>query len=328
MTNRSTKTLFLIMLIGALASIGCTGSRTFHEYARAGDTVAVGAGWAHHMQRGNIEVTITDAGNNTTTYTPGQPGYEAVRGSINFYPDPVSGLVLSERLNADVTPSARTYSDLIKSESTSNDLDWWETVVFVDLPSQMALGEATVVITDIVSPANETTSATLTIVPDENGLGQGGTPNSFLARLNDVPPLFEFNVADSHFQSMERVDHYVVTFSGNTIPQAIQVELTHDPDAAHSGSGTPYVVNPIGDVKNLSWSQTGTNGTDLRVIMIPARDGSVATMNDFKFYVAGGVTGLAVVDQDTNDPGDFDVLAFDGNGNPIADVTATIASSY
>jgi hypothetical protein len=60
--------------------------------------------------------------------------------------------------------------------------------------------------------------------------------------------------------------------------------------------------------------------------MLPTKDGEIATMNDFKFYVAGGVTGLSVVDQDTLDQ-DLDVLAFDSNGEPIADeVTAVVTT--
>jgi len=313
------KKYVLLWLTGAYLLTGCTGARTFHEYARGGDTVAVAAGWAHHLQRDNIQVTITDSSNTVTTYAPGDP---AVRASINFYPDPVSSLVLSDRLNKDITISSRTYAQLINQESTTYDRDWWETVVFVDLPDPMALGDATINIQDLTSAAMESASSVVTIVPDDTGIGTGGNPNTFAAKLGT----FDFNLSDAHLLSMERASHFVINFTAGALPQAIQVDLTYNPDAAHGGTGTPYVVNPIGNIKNISWAPTGNSGTGLRVIITPTKSGEISTINDFKFYVAGGITGLTVVDQNTADP-DLDVLAFDANGNPISgDVTATVTA--
>ena len=311
--------LLLVVFLGVIIA-GCTGGRTFHDYARAGDTVAVAAGYAQNLQRGNIVVTITDNLNTVTTYTPGQAGYQAVRGSVNMYPDPVSSLVLSDRLKKDVTPGARTYANVVNNGSTGNDRDWWETIIFVDLPDPMALGDATIEIADL--GATESVSSIVTIVPDDSGTGTGGTANIFEANIDGT----QFQVADPHFAAMERAEHFVVSFAGSTVPHAIQVDLTHDADAAHGGAGTPYVVTTVSDIKSLSWAPVGTSGTDVRVIITPANNAGFFTMNDLKFYVAGGVTGLDVVDQDTND-GDLDVLAFDIDGNPLAtEVTATVVS--
>ena len=303
MMNNSYKWLPIALVLLATALSGCTGARTFHDYARAGDTIAIGAGWKHHMQRDNIEVTITDANDIETTYEKGHP---AVKASINLYPDPISSLVISDRIGEHVTPSSLGYAQLINSQATDNDRDWWETVIFVDLPDPMALGEATIDIVDLNSPANETASSIVTIVPDETSTGTGGTANAF----SFSQPPFILDMVDSHFQSMERVNHYIVRFSGPTLPHAIQIDLTHDSDEAHGGNGIPYVVNPIGHIKSLTWAQTGTNGTDLRVIMMPARDGEISTMNDFKFYVAGGVENLAM----------GSVQAFNSEGRVITDM--------
>ena len=314
--------IFTLLVSASIVILGgCTGARTFHDYARAGDTVAVAAGWTHHMQRGNIEVTITDSLGATTTYTPGQPGYEAVRASVNFYPDPVSSLVLSDMIQEDVTQSSKLYALLVNQESTNYDRDWWETVIFVDLPDPMALGDATVEIVDLTSAAMETVSSVFTIVPDDTGSGTGGTPNPFKSKIG---PTIQFEMYDIHMQALERADHYVVSFSGVTVPHAIQVEFTHNVDQAHGGTGTPFVVDPVGHIKNLSWAPIGTAGTDLRVIMTPAMGSGVFTMNDFKFYVAGGILNLAAIDQDPGDS-DIDVLAFDINGDPLTDeVVATV----
>ena len=310
----------IIILIGLVYLLaGCTGARTLHDFARAGDTVLVAAGWAHHLQRSNIQVTVTDSNNMVTTYPPGDP---AVRASINLYPDPVSSLVLSDRLDQDITISSRTYAQLINQQSTNNDRDWWETTVFVDLPDPMGLGNATVTVTDVTTGSNESASSVVTIVPDSSGIGTGGTPNSFAAKLG----AFDFNLSDAHFLSMERATHFVISFSGVTVPQAMQIDLSHNPDAAHGGAGTPYVVNAIGNIRNVAWSATGASGTGLRVIITPTRDNEITTLNDFKLYVAGGITGLTVVDQDTLAAG-LNVLAFDANGNPISDtITATVSA--
>lgn len=311
------KAFALALPVVATILSGCTGFRTFHDYANAGDTVAVAAGWMHNMQRGNIEVKITDNLGTVTTYTPGQPGYNAVRASINLYPDPVSSMVVSNRINKDLTPSATTYSNLINGEVTNGDNDWWETVIFIDLPDPMALGDATINITGLSNPV-ETMSSVVTIVPDATGTGTGGTPNSFEATLTINNEIFPFNVADPQMQAMERVSNYEVAFSGSTLPYAIQIDFTHDPDEANSGTGTPYIINPIGHIKNLSWAATGTSGTDLRVILTPARDGEITNMNDFKFYVAGGVTNLAP---------NGSVQAFDIGGVSVPGVSVTITNN-
>jgi len=86
----------------------------------------------------------------------------------------------------------------------------------------------------------------------------------------------------------------------------VQMEFTHD-----SGVGKAYVVEPISGVKNISWTDDGTN---LRVVILPAEETSVRTIEDFKFYVAGGVTNLAAVN----------TQAFDINGGGVTGVSPTV----
>lgn len=304
MQQGSMTTLFLVLATAVTVLTGCAGGKTFNNYARAGDTVAVATGWNHHFDRDNIEVTIVDSAASPTIYTAPNA---AIRGSINFYPDPLSGMVLSDRLGFDVSPFGFTYSGLVNNESTSNDRDWWQTVVFVDLPATMATGLATISIADLNVPAKEAATSTVDIISSTSA----GSPNVFTATLGP----YMFDMMDAHFESLERVDHYVIEFTGTTVPDAIQIDLAHDPDVAHGGTGTPYVVNPVGTIKSLNWAATGTAGTDLRVIMLPSRDGEIATMNDFKFYVAGGIANVAVSGA---------VQAFDASGSPVAGVSAVV----
>jgi hypothetical protein len=270
---------------------GCVGARTFHEVARAGDTVAVAAGWKHNFSRDNITVTITPSSGSPIVYPPNDP---AVRAAVNLYPDPLSSLLVSPQIGQDLTPSARTYASVISNNYTNHDSDWWQTTVFVDLPDSLPSGTATISITN---PQGESVSPTVDIV---DGVGQ---PNSFDATTGPIN--------GSQLASMERVGNYVVRFAGSTIPYAIQVEIVHDPDKAHGGTGVAYVINPRGDIKNVTWSDTGSN---LRVILIPAHGVVLSDMLDYKFYVTGGVNNLNVLS----------VKAVDVDGNPVSGVTASI----
>jgi hypothetical protein len=276
-------TNYLIVMLSIFVLQGCVGARTFHEVARAGDTVAVAAGWKHYFSRDNITVTITPSSGSPIVYPPNDP---AVRAAVNLYPDPLSSLLVSPQIGQDLTPSSNNY--------TNHDSDWWQTTVFVDLPDSLPSGTATISITN---PQGESVSPTVDIV---DGVGQ---PNSFDATTGPI------NV--SQLASMERVGNYVVRFAGSTIPYAIQVEIVHDPDKAHGGTGVAYVINPRGDIKNVTWSDTGSN---LRVILIPAHGVVLSDMLDYKFYVAGGVNNLNVLS----------VKAVDVDGNPVSGVTASI----
>jgi len=291
-------------------AIGCAGTRTFHEVARAGDTVALGAGWNHNFTPDNLTVTITPFGSAPIVYTAGDPvgpGDPAIRAVTNMYVDPLSSLVISRQTNQDLTPFAgSTYAWSIDNNFTAGDKDWWQTVVFIDLPqtlpdlSPYPTGTTTIVI----DGGGETATSSVEIV------GAGGTASTFSA--SGPGPLNA-----TQLDALRRVDHFTVDFSGTTVPHAIQIDLIHDPDADNGGAGYAYVVNPIGYIKNATWSDDGAN---LRVILTPTRDAEITSLTDFKFYVAGGVTGLQFPLGGTTGI----VQAFDSNGNPVADITATV----
>jgi hypothetical protein len=271
---------------------GCVGSRTFHDLARAGDTVAVAAGWKHHYTRDNITVSITPSSGSTIVLPPNDP---AVRAVINLYPDPVSSLVLSQETGQDLTPSAQTYAGLVNSSYTRGDKDWWQTSVFIDLPTTLPVGVAYI---EIDNPQGEYVYSEVEIVEGD------GQPNTFQATFGSL--------SSNQMATMERVGHYTIRFSGATIPFAIQIDLTHDPDVDHGGAGRAHVANPRGDLKGVAWKDDGSN---MRVILTPAKRSVLGNMKEFKFYVAGGVTDLQVVN----------VKAVDLNGNPVAGITASIA---
>ena len=183
-------------------------------------------------------------------------------------------------------------------------------MVFVDLPDPMMPGSATIEIT-ANDASGESASSNVLIVGDDDGGGTGmvtgGQQNTFTGKLSQF---VTFDLSEDKLQSLERLNSYVVTFSGTTVPYAIQVEMTHD------GAGTPYVVNPVGSLKSVSWFDDGAN---LRVILMPTEETAIDSFIDFKFYVSGSVSGLALASGDS-------VQAFDSNGDTVVpdDVLAQI----
>jgi len=277
----------------ALLGLGCGGINTYNDVARGGDTVAVPAGWKQSFTKDSITVEIYsppyDPVTNPTpiaTYNPGDP---RIRGVANAYIDPLSSIVVSRETGQNLTPFAQTYAATTATTYTGRDRDWWQTVVFVDLPDPLPfVGPAQV----RVSTPTEEIDTNLDIIATT-----GGHAHSFEAQVLGA-------VSENEFKAIGRVPHYTVTFSGTTLPQAIQLDLSHDPDVDHLGTGKVHVVNPLGYVKNLTWSDDGSN---LRVIMTPARDAIINDMLDYKFYVAGGVTNLMLQS----------VQAFDINGDAV-----------
>ncbi len=280
------KGILVLLIIVLLALCGCSGKTTFHQYARAGDTVALAAGWKHSFSKDSITVTITPAAGTPVVYAPNDPRIRAV---ANLYPDPLSSLVVSDQIDFDLTPSARTYAGLINYVVTDYDKDWWETSVFIDLPDSLTVGPAAI---SVVSAAGETYAATVAIIAG------AGSVNTFNTRESSY-------LNPNQLASLERVAHHTISFSGDIVPYAMQLEFSHQSDSLI------HVANPRGDLKNLAWTD---DGTKLRVVVTPANLGGIASLKDCKFYVAGKVYDLSLLS----------LQAVDQDGNAITTVTAVI----
>jgi hypothetical protein len=279
----------LIMLLG-----GCAGVQTFPNTVRAGDTAALAAGWKSDFSRSDITVTITDSTGAQTIYPPGSPEVRAV---INFYPDPLSSIAVASRGGVELTPYAGTYAQMVNYRFTQEDPDWWQTVVFVDLPPTLPPGNTVV---SVKNAAGVTSASTIEVID--------GTGKPAVFNAQDNGPLHDLQLA-----SLERAPHYEITFAGNQIPHALELRLAHDPDASNGGSGQAYIINPRGETKNLMWSG---NGTHLHVILTPAGMSAPPQMIDYKFYITGGITGVYLIN----------MKAFDEVGGIIPDVTMTLRS--
>ncbi len=223
----------------------------------------------------------------------------AIRGIINFYPDPVSNMIVSREIHEDTSPFAMTYgySALF---SANNDKDYFQTTVFVDLPSSLPEGLTQI---EIANGTGTTHASTLDVIPGT------GKANSFNSDFNDGLLL-----TDAMLDSLSRAPHTTVTLDSSEIPHAVELTFTHAPDKTVGGSGQAFVINPLGYRKNLSWTD---DGNTMKVIMMQSKDGIIDDMQDYKFYISGTATNLQLVS----------VNGYDINGNDITGVTTTLTPS-
>ena len=286
---RKIKILLLIISLSLFSA--CSGDKTFNDYARAGDTIAFAAGWKQNFNREDITVTITPSSGPLIVIPPGDP---AIRASINFYPDPLSSTIISRETGIDMTTNAELYAHLLTANYTSDDKDWYQTTVFIDLPQTLPIGTTTI---EVSNPQSVTATSKVEIV---EGIG---TPSTFTAENAQDLNLTMLNV-------FSRVQHYTIDFSGSVIPYAIEIIMAHDPDSTVGGIGKAFAVNPLGYKKNLHWDD---NGTNMKAMLMPVTNTTPDHINDFKFYVTGNISNLSV----------SSVKAFDINGNGIENITAT-----
>jgi len=290
--------IYLPILV-ALVITGCGGSKTFNDYARAGDTVAVAGGWQQNFNRENISITIKQGvgpGSQIVATIP--QGDAAIRGSINLYADPLSSIIVSRETGIEFTPFANTYQQTISSNFTSGDKDWYQTTVFVDLPANLGLGVHQVI---VQNSQGQTFSSNVEIIDGT------GSPSTFSA-VNST------ELSPEQIAGISRLPHFTVDFTGTTIPHAIELTLAHDPDSTAGGTGKAYAVNPIGYKKNLSWTD---DGTQMKVILIPTTSTTPDNIRDYKFYVTGAVNNLIV----------SSIAAYDLNGDSVVNVQASTTAS-
>jgi hypothetical protein len=288
------KILFTILLSLVLAS--CGGKSTFHEYARAGDTVAVPVGMKPDFSKDNITVTITPSSGPDIVLSATDP---SIRSVINFYPDPVSNMLVSRAIGEDTSPFSQDYA-YTTGVSANSDKDWFQTTIFIDLPATLPTGLTQIEINNSLGASH---SATMNII---DGVG---TPHNFKTTNNGLP------LSSDMLDSLARANHtIIITDSSSSIPYAIEVTLTHDPDVTQNGSGKAFVINPLGYLKNLSWSDDGIN---MKIILMQSKDGIIDDMKDYKFYVAGTATNLQFVS----------VQGYDVNGNNLTGVTTSLITS-
>lgn len=301
--NTMTMPRSLAILIVATLLSACVGTQTFTTAARPGETVALAIGWNKTLTRQNMTVTITPSSGAAITYAPNDIRVRAV---MNLYPDPASRAVVGYQTTQSLGGGGYNIGSQIAgltydATTQESDNDYWQTTVFLDLPTTLPVGTATIAITGGTdAPLNP---MHVEVLPGSSVSNPFNIYTTTTANAGSSSLLYLFPNA---LIAMERAPQSTVIFSGTTTPHSIQAEFSHTP-----GIGKTWVVNPRGDIKNVIWSDTGTY---IKVILTPTSATAPYQMIDFKFYISGGITGLAV----TN------VKAYDINGAPVTGVTASI----
>lgn len=287
MNMRMLSTLFVASCLLAGLS-GCAGTKSFTTAARAGDTVSLAVGWNVNAKRSNLAATITPASGAPVVYAINNPNIRAV---LNLYPDPMSRLIVGTETNQSLGFNANVYGTQLNSVNLS-DKDLAQTMVLLNLPTGIATGPANIALT--VNGVSLGSPVLVEVLPG------AGSPNTFDGSVGSLTA--------EQLGTLERANGSVVNITGATVPYAIYLEITRV-----GGVGVPWVVNPRGDVKNISWTDTGSA---IKAIITPSSGQTLNQFAQFKFFVSGGVTGLAV----------SNLKAYDVNGNLIPGVAANISS--
>jgi hypothetical protein len=290
--------IFTILTCLLIAS--CGGTKTFHEYARAGDTVAIPVGMQPTFNKDNITVTIYPSDGGAPIVLPASD--PAIRAIVNLYPDPISNQIISREISKDTTEHSQTYAEQVLF-SANNDKDYYQTTVFVDLPSPGSLPTGITNI-EVSGPSPIEGAAAISYGATLEIIEGTGVSNSFEANLAGIGAT---QLDGNMLISLSRASHTEVSFTASTLPRAIEINLSH-------GVGDPFVVNPLGYRKNLSWNDDGTN---LKIIMTESQPGLIDNIKDYKFYIAGTVTDLQ-----------FQSLSsFDIDGNSITGTEAVLTAN-
>jgi hypothetical protein len=269
---------------------GCAAIHPFPTAARPGETIALAVGWNKTLSRQDATITIAPSAGQPIVLPPSDP---AIRAVLRLYPDPASRLVVGTETQQGLDVNAQTYGDMVLEQVTAQDRDWWLTTVYLDLPSSLPPGYAAITVAGTAGPVMAE-PAVVEILPGV------GTPARFAGPGVSVVQSGEFLAA------LERAQHFTVSFSGSVVPHAVSLELTRTP-----GVGKPWLVNPRGDLKNLAWSD---DGTQLKVLLTPSHGQALPHLADFKFYVAGGLAGIQVKQ----------LKAYDVQGKPVPGISAAI----
>lgn len=267
----------LLCLTGFL--VGCTGVNTFTTGARPGETVAVALGYQQKVNRSNLTVNITPQSGLPYAYSPGDI---RVRTVFQAYPDPVSKLVVADRAQTVYGTMFPDYiinmwGENIRGSLTGGDNDWSETFVLFDLPTDIASGVASL---QFAADGVNLTAAPITI---EVLSGPAASTQPFQYFSGTTPNMAPYTGA-------ERASHFVVKFTGpaGTIPNSIEAVFSRTVGPI----GDPWVTHGRGDLKNLMWSD---NGSEIKVMLTPVKGEPLTSLQDFKFYVTGSVTALNLV---------------------------------
>lgn len=148
------------------------------------------------------------------------PDNPALRAVVNLYPDPVSRMVVAtetDQFNYE-GKGASSIKGRLADSVTNQTKEWSETLVFLDLPSTLASGSATIEFYSNTGEAINPVSVEILA-----GAGESNTFENYEG----------LGIEASALAGMERANHYTVNFTGATIPYAVQVDFSHVSGCRH-----------------------------------------------------------------------------------------------
>jgi hypothetical protein len=279
--------------IALLASIllilhACTGFQTYPKVARAGDTISIAVGSPVGMTK--------DSNNTTAVYLPDSGGTFplTLRSVFNLYPDKKSRLYLPNSVTASLINSAGHEA--------------WQTVMMIDLPTNLPVGSGSIQITSIAEYPSinnhiNNVPISLEIV---SGIGQADTFS------------YEFGLGLSSpgdLSLLEALPHALITPpTDNEFYGAIEMKLLLPTTAATTlTEGKLRVV--VDDMTPSTFSNrtvtwTVNSNEELVVIMMSASGGLLA--NESRFSIV-----LKPTFSFTAPPVISEVTYYDINGNIV-----------
>jgi len=295
--------LYAAILSCLLVLQACTGKQTTPNVARAGDTVSIAIGSAEGMNK--------SSSNTTAIYVPDAGGSYPliIRSIFNLYPDKKSSLY---------NPNSNTQFLI----NTSNH-EAWQTVMVIDLPTDVPVGTGKIHI--------ETIASFPTIVTNPNNLPIGleiiegvGSPDTFaydfsnngtgseVGDLSTLEPL-PFALVKLPYETFDE-KYYGAIEIRLTLPTGATRALTNTDVRVVVDDMTPYSLSN----RNVVWSVKGSVGDDELVVMMISPTGELIALES-RFSIV--VSNTRPLFQLITAPTILEVNFYDINGNKVAGKT-------
>jgi hypothetical protein len=243
-TKRQSNILYAVSIIALFSLQACTGYNSYSKVARAGDTISLAVGSPVGMTK--------DVSNTTAVYVPDAGGSYplTIRSVFDLYPSKKSRLNLTTTVDPVVN---------------SSDHEAWQTVMVIDLPTDLPVGTGNIVITStaVYPPINSHINDHPIALEIISGTG---SPDAFT---------YEFGHGlswDGELAQLESLPHAVVTPPrNNEYYGAIEMKLSLDMSAAIlNDTKVRVIVDDMNSTtlsnKSVVWHVSDTG--ELRVMII------------------------------------------------------------
>ena len=288
-TIQNSRVLYLLFIFALFTLQACTGYSTNARTASAGATISIPVGSPVGMTK--------DPTNTTAVYVPDAGGSYplTIRSVFDLYPSKKS------RLNLTVTVDALV---------NSVDHEAWQTVMIIDLPTDVPVGTGNIHITSTATypPINshisdfpialEIVAGVATPDPFAYEFGLGASADGDLAELESLPHAVVTPPVNSDYYGAIEMK-FTLDMSSTTLDDAkLRVFVDDMNSTTLSNKNVVWRVTPTGDLLVMIISPTGflqARESRLSIVSKPkVKFNSVPTITEVNFYdVDGNLLDLA-----------------------------------